>query len=153
VDRFEAILRSNFIEYAPSILSGVAGAWQLTAAYFTGFPDLYLALDDLMVEGGQVVAHLTATGIHQGGLPWHSATGKQVTILSFEAWRVQNGKDVELWSQVDSFGLLQQLGVMPASGQAGSVISATLVSIATGAAWLDTRDFHSAHAWEPGFSV
>jgi predicted SnoaL-like aldol condensation-catalyzing enzyme len=66
VDRIEEVLRSNFIEYAPSVLSGVAGACQLTAASFTAFPDLHLAMDDLMAEGDQVVVHLAATGTHQG---------------------------------------------------------------------------------------
>jgi predicted ester cyclase len=77
VDRIEEVLRSNYIAYAPSVLSGVAGACQLTAAPFTAFPDLHLAMDDLMAEGDQVVVHLTATGTHQGGFHGLPPTGQQ----------------------------------------------------------------------------
>jgi predicted ester cyclase len=150
VGRLEEILRSNLIEHAPSVPSGTAGARQVTAAYFTAFPDLHLAMDELIAEGDEVVAHLTATGTHQGVFHGIPLTGKQVPISSLDAWRVQDGKDAELWSQVDSFGILHQLGVMPAPGQAGSVVSATLVSTETGGECHNTRDFRSAHAWEPG---
>jgi hypothetical protein len=69
-----------------------------------------------------------------------------------EAWRVQDRKDAELWSQVDSFGILHQLGVMPASGHAGAAISSILVSTETGDECPNRRDFRSAPPWESGLS-
>jgi predicted ester cyclase len=66
VDRIEEVLRSNRIEHAPSVPSGMAGTRQLTAAYFTTLPDLYFAMDDLIAKGAKVVAHLAATGGHRG---------------------------------------------------------------------------------------
>jgi predicted ester cyclase len=52
LDRLEAFLRPDIIEHAPGMPSGVAGARQLTAAYFTAFPDLHLAIDDLITDDG-----------------------------------------------------------------------------------------------------
>jgi len=73
-------------------------------------------------------------------------------MSSFEAWRVQDRRNAELWSQVDSLGILHQLGVMPAPREAGAVISATLVSTETGGECRNTCDFRSVHAWEFGWS-
>ena len=40
------------------------------------------------------------------------ATGKQVTVSYIDIWRVENGKLVENWVQMDLLGMLQQLGVV-----------------------------------------
>ena len=117
-ERLEAFLTPDFIEHAPGVPSGLAGARQFTAAYFRAFPDLHLAIDDLIAEGDWVVARLTATGTHRGVFRGVAPTGKRVTITSFDAWRVQDGKCAEHWSQVDLLGILQQLGVTSVPGYA-----------------------------------
>jgi predicted ester cyclase len=45
-------------------------------------------------------------------------TGKQFTMQGMNFFRIGAGKIVENWSSFDMFSLLQQLGVVPASGQA-----------------------------------
>jgi predicted ester cyclase len=108
MDRLEGVLRSNRIEHAPSVPSGMAGARQLTAAYFTAFPDIHFATDDLITEGDQVVAHLTATGSHwRASMAFHPL-GRRLPF-AFEACRHQDGKSAELWSQEDSFGACTSL--------------------------------------------
>jgi predicted ester cyclase len=44
------------------------------------------------------------------GIP---ATGKEVTVSGITISRVKNGKVVEEWSNWDTLGMLQQLGVVP----------------------------------------
>jgi predicted ester cyclase len=83
LDRLEAFLRPDIIEHTPGMSSGLAGARQFTVAYFTAFPDLQLAIDDLIAEGDKVVARLTGTGTHRGVFLSISPTGKRVTIASF----------------------------------------------------------------------
>jgi predicted ester cyclase len=46
------------------------------------------------------------------------ATGKQVTVMTITIVRFAGGNTVEVWSVGDSLGLFQQLGLMPAPGQA-----------------------------------
>jgi predicted ester cyclase len=93
VERIEEVLRSDCIESVPRVHCGVAGACRLTAASFTTFPDLHLALYDPMVEGDQVVVPLTATGTHRGGFHGLPPAGQQGTITAFEAWRVLDVRD------------------------------------------------------------
>jgi predicted ester cyclase len=43
-------------------------------------------------------------------------TGKQISMTGMTIWRIADGKIVEHWSEMDTLGLLQQLGVIPMPG-------------------------------------
>jgi predicted ester cyclase len=47
------------------------------------------------------------------GLP---PTGKPITMTGIEIFRIENGKIAELWGEANMFGLIQQLGIVPAFG-------------------------------------
>jgi predicted ester cyclase len=44
-------------------------------------------------------------------------TGKQVTVRAIDINRMVGDKSVEHWLEMDTLGLLQQLGVAPMPGQ------------------------------------
>ncbi len=74
------------------------------------FPDLHIAMEDLIAEGDKVVARNTVTGTHQGeymGLP---PTGKSITYREIFIFRVVNGRIAETWGVVDVLSQLKQLG-------------------------------------------
>jgi steroid delta-isomerase-like uncharacterized protein len=84
----------------------------------TAFPgELNLTLDLLFAHEDVVVGRWTSRGTTTGALMGMPATGKQATITGIDISRVKDGKIVEVWHQEDLFGLLQQLGLMPAAGQ------------------------------------
>ena len=60
----------------------------------------------------------TFRGTHTGNFMGIAPTGKQVTQTGITIIRFANGKAVEQWANSDDLGLLQQLGVVPAPGQA-----------------------------------
>jgi steroid delta-isomerase-like uncharacterized protein len=87
----------------------------------SAFPNLHVTIEDLVAEGDQVAMRWTFRGTHTGDLVAPMplpATGKQVTVTGITIVRVASGKGVEVWSQGDTMGFLQQLGVIPAPGQA-----------------------------------
>ena len=45
-------------------------------------------------------------------------TGKAVAVGYIDLWRLEGGRAVENWVQMDLLGLMQQLGVVSAPGQA-----------------------------------
>ncbi len=47
-------------------------------------------------------------------------TGKTATWTEIHIARVQDGKVVEHWGEVDQVGMMQQLGLMPAQAPASS---------------------------------
>jgi len=79
-------------------------------------------VDDFILEGDKMVVRWTMRATNSGPLPGYvtAATGKRIEIWGNEIDRVVDGKIVETWSAYDRLGLMQQLGVLPAPGQAGA---------------------------------
>jgi steroid delta-isomerase-like uncharacterized protein len=95
---------------------------QWFTAIRSAFPDFHVTIEDLIAEGDQVVVRYTWRGTNTGDFVTPMpipATGKQVTATGMSIVRFAGGKGVEVWNQTDSLGLFQQLGVIPAPGQAG----------------------------------
>ena len=65
-----------------------------------------------------VVTRWTAQGTHQGELFGIAATGRQATITGVSVERIVGGQIVEDHTNWDTFGLMQQLGVVPALAEA-----------------------------------
>ena len=103
---------------ASTTMQGLEAFKQFLSLYLTAFPDARFTVEDMIAEGDRVVARHTFRGTHTGNLMGIAPTGKQVTTTGVTITRFANGKGVELWGNSDDLGLLQQLGVVPAPGQA-----------------------------------
>jgi steroid delta-isomerase-like uncharacterized protein len=78
-----------------------------------GFPDLRFMIQEMVAEGSRVVVRWTSQGTHRGMFASTAATGRQVSNEGIGIYRVEDGKIVESWSQVDRLGVLQQIGAVP----------------------------------------
>ncbi len=78
------------------------------------FPDLHLTVEDSIAAGDKVVHRWTMTGTHQGELMGIPATGKQLRWTGTTIVRMDDGRIVERWANVDILAILQQMGVVPA---------------------------------------
>jgi steroid delta-isomerase-like uncharacterized protein len=91
---------------------------QFVKMYYTAFPDLRFTVEDQVAEGDKVVTRWSSEGTHKGELMGIAPTGKHaagVTGISID--RYSGGKFAEGWTNWDTLGLMQQLGVIPAVGQ------------------------------------
>ena len=95
-------------------MHGPEGIKGFITGYLAGFPDGRITIDGQFAEGDMVATRWTGRGTHQGELMGIPPTGKQVTVSGITVSRVKNGKVVEEWSNWDTLGMLQQLGVVPA---------------------------------------
>ena len=77
------------------------------------FPDLHVAIEDLIAEGDKVVARNTVTGTHQGEYHGVPPTGKSVTYHEIFIFRFAGGQIAEIWGVVDVYSQLRQLGLIP----------------------------------------
>ena len=102
---------------------GPEGAKQLVNLYRAAFPDLQFTYEDQIAEGDKVVSCWTARGTHKGDLMGIPPTGKQATITGITIMRIANGKIAEDWANFDVFGMLQQLGAIPAATSARTPIA------------------------------
>ena len=99
-------------------IHGPDGVKQLVSGIRSAFPDFHMSTDDVIAEADQVVMRFTIRGTHQGEGMGFPPTGKRVVYTGIDIFRISGGKIVERWGEVDMLGLLQQLGVVPAPGQA-----------------------------------
>lgn len=103
----------------PGLPPGPEGSKMLVTGYRNAFPDIHFTIDEQIAEGDKVVTRWTGHGTHKGELAGIPATGKSATVTGMGVDRIVNGKIVESWGIFDQFGMMQQLGVIPAASQAG----------------------------------
>ncbi len=103
---------------APEPLSreGFKQLGQLLLSAFTGSAS---TVEDMIAEGDKVVSRLTFRGTHTGDMMGIPPTGKSVAISEIIIDRLADEKIVESWRLFDQLGMMQQLGLIPAPGQAG----------------------------------
>ena len=82
------------------------------------FPDMHVTTEDLIAEGDKVVERWTNSGSYTGA-PFFGAppNGNKFSVGGISIYRIENGRIVEHWGEMDFLGLLQQLGMIPAPGQ------------------------------------
>jgi predicted ester cyclase len=106
--------------------SGVAGTKQVVLTLRRAFPDLCAVVEDEIAEGDRVVQRLTLSGTHRGTYRGLTPTGRRVTWQLLTIQRIgADGKIAEHWSSPDLYGLLRQLGALPAVETAGGPDAAT----------------------------
>jgi steroid delta-isomerase-like uncharacterized protein len=79
----------------------------------SAFPDIQLTVQHEIAEDDLVVHHWTMTGTHEGPFQGIPPTGKALTWTGITIVRIEDGKIVERWANVDVLGILIQLGVVP----------------------------------------
>jgi predicted ester cyclase len=96
----------------------VAGIRRGCFAYFDAFPDLHIALDELIAEGDRVFVRSTMTGTHDGEYKGIPATGRHISAESAEVFRIADGMFVGYWCMTNVAGLMRQLMEEPVGAQA-----------------------------------
>ncbi|MBV9883099.1 MAG: ester cyclase [Sphingomonadaceae bacterium] len=81
--------------------------------WLRAFPDLEMRVRQSVAEGDRVATHCTMTGSHEGAWMGVAATGQRIDLEMMVIHRVAEGRIVEDWVLVDSYGLFQQLGLVP----------------------------------------
>ena len=93
------------------------GPSQFLSLHLNAFPDMKATVEDLLADGDKVVALVSYHGTHQGAFRDISPTGKPITVMGINIFRIVNGQMVEHWGLADRLTALQQLGVVPPPGQ------------------------------------
>jgi steroid delta-isomerase-like uncharacterized protein len=117
VDRYFA---PDYVDHTPFPGQGPGpeGYRQVVTTIREAFPDLHLTLGDILAEGDKVAFRYTMEGTHQGGFMGIPPTGKPFSVGGMIIARVVDDKALERWANLDTLGLMQQLGVIPSPEQA-----------------------------------
>lgn len=122
ISMIDEFLIPDFVEHEelpPGIPPGREAPKVLFTMLRSAFPDFKATIEHLIAEGDEVVLHMTWTGTHEGEFMGIPPTGKRISINVIDILGIAEGKFVEHWGVMDSMAMMQQLGVVPAPGQAG----------------------------------
>jgi len=120
ISLIDELFAPDFVEHEelpPGIAAGSEGVKQLSTMFRSAFPDFKATIDDIIAEGDKVVVRGTWSGTHKGEFMGIAPTGKRVSFGVIDIVRIEGGKFVEHWGQMDNMGLMQQLGLIPAPGE------------------------------------
>ena len=103
-----------FMDTHPGLTDTTSFYQQLWAA----FPDLQGSPQETISEGAWVAQRVLVSGTMQGVFMGMAPSGKQATWEVIQTFRIAEGTIVESHGQADVLGMMQQLGLAPAPGQA-----------------------------------
>ena len=92
-------------------------------SYFTAFPDLHVAIDELIAEGDKVFCRSTMTGTHDGEYKGIPATGRHISSESAEVFRIVDGMFAGYWCLSNVAGLMRQLTEEPVATSSPAGVS------------------------------
>ena len=93
---------------------------EICAAYAAAFPDLEISVTEWIVTPERVVTRWKASGTHLGDFLGHAATHRRFFTSGIDIFSIAGGKIVDIWQEMNTLILLQQLGILPWLEQPGA---------------------------------
>ncbi len=113
----DELFAADFVDHEefPGLAGGREGVKQFFTMMRAAFPDLRMAIDDLIAEGDKVVARATMSGTHKGEFMGMEPSGKQFRVSAIDVVRFADGKAIEHWGLTDAAAMMEQLSAVPAT--------------------------------------
>jgi predicted ester cyclase len=110
-----AALAPNFIDNTlpAGRLQGLAGPLAASRFIRIAIPDLRCEIEQMIVSGDRVVAHLRFRGHFTGRFGQTQGQGQTINFIATDIYRVGDGRVAENWHIEDNLTLQQQLGLIP----------------------------------------
>jgi len=80
------------------------------------FPDWRVTTVDFMADEHGAAVRWEGEVTHAGPFRGIAATGRRIEVSGINLYRVSGGRIVAEWEQMDTVGMLVQMGVVPGSG-------------------------------------
>lgn len=88
---------------------GIEGAMYFVEQYRSALPDIHFDITHLIADPDYVTFRFEATATHKGILMGIPPTGKKIKVSGVVIHKVENGRFVKSWNEVDLLGLKMQL--------------------------------------------
>jgi predicted ester cyclase len=114
VSRLDEIKAPDYVNHNAFAEPGLEGSKKVLGAIIAGVPDLKVTAEDVIVsaDGSRVVGRYRYEGTHTGNLLGYPATGNAFTMRSIDIWRVENGRFVEHWDELNTLDVFIQMGAV-----------------------------------------
>jgi predicted ester cyclase len=116
LDVIDDLLGPNFVEHQGDgeQSAGPERLKQAITILREAFPDLRATVEDAVGEGEKIAFRVRFEGTNSGDLLGQRATGQTARWEAMDICRFDAGRMVEHWGVVDRFGVMEQLGALPA---------------------------------------
>jgi len=106
-------LANNFIDKTPppGRKQGPEGPLLASKAFRGAVPDLRCEVEQMIIAGDRVVAHLHFRGHFTGTFGETRGTGQTVDFIATDIYQIENGKIAANWHIEDNATLMKQLGL------------------------------------------
>src|SRR3954451_2882094 len=108
----DAFFGEGFVSHnmPPGFPQGREGVKLFFSTFRDAFPDVTVAIDELVADGDRVAVATTFTGTHTGALMGMDPTGRRVSVTGIDIVRVAGGRVGEHRGRTNIAGLMPQLG-------------------------------------------
>ncbi len=113
LDLLDDLISTNYVDPEYPEMKGLGGLKQMMGMAFMAFPDYYETIEDIISEGDKIWILLRYTGTHKGEFMGLAPTGKKVTSLVVDMYRIKDGKIV--WGKrvpTPDLAFFMQLGLV-----------------------------------------
>ncbi|UOE51640.1 ester cyclase [Mucilaginibacter sp. SMC90] len=109
---FNDLVAADSIDHdpAPGQVAGPQGYIDFFTKLSSAFPDMKLAVEQLVADDENVSFAYTLTGTHKGDFNGIPATNKSIEARGMQISKFENGKMIERWGSSDELGILKQIG-------------------------------------------
>ena len=114
--RIGEFFASNYIEHNEVVASfgkSIEGYQRFLSHLFEAYPDDKVTIEQIVASDDWVAYRASESGTNKAMFLDIPATGKRATWTEIQFFRIANGKIVEHWVDVDFYGWMQQLGLIP----------------------------------------
>lgn len=87
-------------------------------AFRSAFPDLHNTIEWQVSEGAVVITHGVTRGTQHGPFAGIAPSGKTIEVPWVMVTSFEDGRIVADWEMYDHYGMMTQLGAIPAAAQA-----------------------------------
>ncbi|MGN6144542.1 MAG: ester cyclase [Mesorhizobium sp.] len=119
VSRFDEIVAPDYINHNAFAEPGRAGVKTVFRAIIAGVPDLKVYAEDVFVsaDGSRLVGRYRYQGTHSGNFLGYPATANAFAMRSIDIWRVEDGRFIEHWDELNTLDIFTQIGALAPLGQ------------------------------------
>jgi steroid delta-isomerase-like uncharacterized protein len=116
LEAVDELLTDSYVRHDPNspLVRGPEEEKQLIAMYRSAFPDLSFTVEDMVAEDDKVVTRVGISATHKGELFGIPPTEERLLFTAMEFYPLTEGRIDEQWVNVDTLGMMQQIGAIPA---------------------------------------
>jgi steroid delta-isomerase-like uncharacterized protein len=117
LETIDELMRADFvfnITTIPGGVHGIAAYKDFVRGLRTAFPDGVFSAERLIAVADKAAARWTFKGTHRGPFLGVAPTGRVVTDEGIDIFHIAGGRITDIWANEDAFGLMKQLGAIPA---------------------------------------